>query len=92
MGSLPGLVCVEHPGVQDTVKLEGNVVCGDGALARDLDGILLQAPDVSDAIDDGHQNGQPRLQYAVELSHALDDPCCLLRDEADDGVCRQAFV
>lgn len=85
---LPCLVGVKHPRVQHTVKLQRDIVCRDGALAWDLNRVLLQALDVSYPVDEGDQDSQTRLQYAVEFSHALDDPCCLLRNEPHDSIGR----
>jgi len=82
----PGLVGVEHARVQHAVELERDVVGGDGALAGDLEGVFLERLDVGDAVEEGDQEGQARLQDAVELAHALDDPGGLLGHEADDSV------
>lgn len=82
----PGLVGVKDAGVEDTIEFEGDVVGGDGALTRDLEGVFLERLDVGDAVDEGDENSQTGFENAVELSHALNDPCCLLRNESDDGV------
>ena len=85
-GCLPSLVGIKDAGVEDTVKLESDVIGGDGALAGDLNGDLLQALDVSDAVDEWDEDGETGLENATELSHAFDDPSGLLGHEADDGV------
>lgn len=83
---IPRFVGIKDSCVQDTVQVERDIVGGNGALAGDLDGDLLERLDVGNAVDKGHQDGKTRLEDAVELAHALDDPGSLLRDEADDGV------
>jgi hypothetical protein len=92
MSRLPGFVCIKHPSVQDTIELQRDIVGCDGRLAGYLNRILLQAPYISNLVDDWHKHGKTGLQDPVELSHALDNPCCLLRDEAYDGVCRKTLV
>lgn len=86
----PSLVRVKDPRVQHAVQLEGDVVGRDGALARDLERLLLEALDVGDAVDEGDEDGEAGRQDPVELAHALDDPRRLLRHEPHDGVGRQA--
>ena len=90
LNAVRGLVRVEDAGVQHAVELEGDVVGGDGALRGDFHGVFFQRLDVGDAVDDGHQDGETGLEDAAEASHALDDPCCLLGNELDDGVGGQA--
>lgn len=65
----------------------------DGTLARDFNSDFLKTLDVSDSIQEGHQHLQARLQSPVKSSHALHNPCLLLRDEFNDlGVQRVVVV
>lgn len=57
----PRLIRIEHPRVQHTVELEGDVVGRDRALAGNLDGGLLEGLDVCNAVDKGDQDGQTGL-------------------------------
>jgi hypothetical protein len=86
---LPRLVRIKHARVEHAVELERHVVGRDGRLAGDLNGHLLEALDVGDAVEEGHEDGQAGLEDAVELAHALDDPRRLLRHEPDHRVGRQ---
>ena len=80
---VPCFVGIEDSCIQHPIELECHIVGRNGALARNLNGRLFQALDVGYSVDQGHEDGQSRVKDPVELAHALDQPCCLLRDEAD---------
>ena len=79
----PCLVRIKNTSEQNTIKFQSNVIRSDSALARNLNGNFLETLDVCDSIDKRHKNSQTRFENAVELSHTLHNPSCLLRHEAN---------
>ena len=85
---LPGFVGIIDAGVENAVQLEGHIIGRNGALAGDFYGRLFQTLNVGYSVDEGNEEGEAWAQNAVEFAHAFDDPCCLLGNEANDGVGR----
>lgn len=83
---IPSLIRVKYAGIEYTIQLQSYVVGRDSTLARYFDGHLLQALDVGDSVEKRNEDGKTGLENTVELSHALNNPCCLLGHEAYDGV------
>lgn len=45
------LIGIDHPNIQNTVKLYPHIVCRDSSLRNDLNGDLLSALDIGDLVD-----------------------------------------
>lgn len=86
---IPSLVGIKYPRIEDPVKLECNIVSGDGTLARNFHCGFLEALDIRNTIEKWDQYCKTRFKDAVELSHSFDNPCCLLWDETNYGVSRK---
>lgn len=56
----------------------------NGALAGNLDSNFLQALDISNAVEEWHQDLETGLECSMETTHALNDPGLLLRHKFDD--------
>src|SRR5204863_9301413 len=65
-----------------SVHRELGVVLGDADLLGHVEGVFLERMLVGDAVEERHDEVQPRLEHAIELAQALDDPRVLLRDDA----------
>jgi len=75
---------------RSNIKVKGNIIGGDGALRRNLDGNFLQGLDVLDFVDDRNEDSKTGLQDTVEFPHALDEPGLLLRNETATILREQA--
>ena len=73
-----GQVRIEHLHVEDRVDADLDVVARDADLLGDIEGLLLQAVPVGDALHERHQNVKARLQRAAVFAEVLDDVGALL--------------
>lgn len=88
LDAVRGAVGVRHLDEQDAVDGHAHVVAGDGGLARNRDGLLLERKDVRHALHQRNQEAEARLQHLVVPPECLHHPGHLLRHD-DDALRRR---
>src|SRR5262249_46378280 len=75
------LAGVQDLQIENAVDPDLHVVLGDADLLRDIDRVFLEAVLVGDALDEGQEDVNPRLQRAAVFAEIFDDVRALLRHD-----------
>ena len=74
---------IRHLEKEHAVDSKLRIVLRDANLARRVQRHFLEAVLISDAVDEGNDDIEPRREHAVEFTETLNHPCVLLRHHLD---------